>query len=301
MTATVAHTGHVVDSVDGYDVLDCAACGFKHVVPLPEPEELERIYREEYYTVEKPLYVERHREDAAWWDLAYGERYDTFEELLPAGRRRILDVGSGPGLFLRAGLDRGWRPLGLEPSPHAAAHARSLGVDVLEEFLSPLTAPGLGSFDVVHMSEVLEHIPDPAALLRLVHGLLDPDGLVCVVVPNDYSPFQTALRDARGFRPWWLAPPHHLNYFDFDSLAGLFERCGFEVALREATFPIDLFLLMGDDYVGHDDVGRACHARRIAFETALEDAGLSGLRRSLYRSLAEHGIGREAIVVGRRT
>jgi len=293
------HTGPVVDAVQGVEVVDCETCGFKHVVPVPSPAELEHVYREEYFSREKPLYIERHLEDADWWRLAYGDRYETFEELLPPDRRRILDVGSGPGLFLRTGAERGWRTLGVEPSRQAATHSRSLGLEIVEDFLDETTAATLGRHDVVHLSEVLEHIPDPEALLRLVHGLLDPGGLVCVVAPNDYSPFQRALRDVDGYDPWWLAPPHHVNYFDFESLARLLERCGFEVCLREATFPIDLFLLMGDRYVGDDEVGRACHARRKRFEHVLDEAGLTPLRRTLYRALAEHGIGREAIVVAR--
>jgi len=288
-----------VDAVQGVEVVDCETCGFKHVVPVPSPAELEHVYREEYFSREKPLYIERHLEDADWWRLAYGDRYETFEELLPPDRRRILDVGSGPGLFLRTGAERGWRTLGVEPSRQAATHSRSLGLEIVEDFLDETTAATLGRHDVVHLSEVLEHIPDPEALLRLVHGLLDPGGLVCVVAPNDYSPFQRALRDVDGYDPWWLAPPHHVNYFDFESLARLLERCGFEVCLREATFPIDLFLLMGDRYVGDDEVGRACHARRKRFEHVLDEAGLTPLRRTLYRALAEHGIGREAIVVAR--
>lgn len=300
MSAVASHAGPVVDERDGFEVVACAACGFTHVVPLPDPAELEHVYREEYFSLEKPLYIDHHLEDADWWRLAYGDRYATFEELLPPGRRRILDVGSGPGLFLQTGVERGWGTLGVEPSRQAAAHSRGLGLEIVEEFLDETTAPMLGCHDVVHMSEVLEHIPDPARLLRLVHGLVEPGGLVCVVVPNDYSPFQQALRDVDGYEPWWLAPPHHLNYFDFDSLARLLERCGFEVCLREATFPIDLFLLMGDRYVGDDEVGRACHARRKRLERVLDAAGLTPLRRSLYRALAEHGVGREAIVVARR-
>jgi SAM-dependent methyltransferase len=293
------HRGPLLDRAAGFDVIACAVCDFTHVVPLPTPAELARTYRHEYYTAEKPLYLERHREDLAWWNLVYAERYDTFEALLPAGRRRILDVGSGPGFFLCHGRERGWQGVGIEPSAQAAAHARTLGLEIVEDFLTADTAARLGSFDVVHLSEVLEHIPDPGAMLRLVHGLLAPDGVACVVVPNDYSPFQQALRAAAGYAPWWLAPPHHLNYFGFDSLARLLVRSGFAVCLREATFPIDLFLLMGDDYVGDDDLGRQCHRKRMRFEERLERAGLGQLRRDLYRALAAHGVGREAVLVGR--
>mgnify|MGYP001558721947 CR=1 FL=1 len=290
------HQGAVLDSAKGFDVIECQACGFRHIVPIPTPEELERVYREEYYALEKPLYLERHREDLDWWNLVYGERYDTFERHLSADRRRILDVGSGPGFFLLHGKLRGWQTLGMEPSRQAAAHARGLGVEIVEDFLTPENAGRLGRFDAVHMSEVLEHIPDPRKLLETVAGLLAPGGLVCVVVPNDYNPFQQVLRTACGYRPWWVAPPHHVNYFDFESAGRLLEACGFRVLLREATFPIDIFLLMGDNYVGNDALGRQCHGKRKALEENLAKAGQTGVKRSLYQALARSGLGREAVL-----
>ena len=89
--------------------------------------------------------------------------------------------------------------------------------------------------------------------------------------------------------------------FDIASLRRLLERCGFEVLHEEASFPIDLFLLMGDDYVGNDALGRACHGRRMAFERNLDRAGMGALKRELYRRLAGLGLGRTCVVTARRS
>ena len=293
------HAGVALDAVNGFTVLDCGACRFKHIVPIPTPAELEHVYGHEYYSTEKPLYIQRHLEDREWLNLVYAERYALFERLLGAGQRTLLDVGSGPGMFLLHGVERGgWRVRGLEPSSQAAAHARSVGLDVTEAFLNDATAATISPVDVVHLNEVLEHVPDPRGVLRVIDTLLTPGGLVALMVPNDYSPFQAALR-AAGFDPWWVAPPHHVNYFDVPSIQRLLaER--FEVVSVETTFPIDLFLLMGDNYVGDDALGRACHAKRKAFETTLARAGLTPLKQEMYRSLAALGIGRDVFVVARK-
>ncbi len=297
-TTEIGHTGVVLDSVNGFDVIECVSCGFKHITPIPTPEELDQVYRHEYYTTDKPLYLERARDDLEWWNIVFSGRFDVFEGALPPERRRILDVGSGPGIFLKHGKDRGWTTLGIEPSAKAAAHARGLGLEIVEDFLSPASAPRLGTFDVIHMSEVLEHIPDPAALLRLAFDLLNPGGLIYVEVPNDYNPFQHVLRESMGYAPWWVGPPHHINYFTFETLAALQQRCGFEVILKEATFPIDMFLLMGENYVGNDHLGRAVHAQRKRFEIELAKGGKTGLKRDLYRRLADMGLGRDACIYG---
>ena len=290
-----------MDNVNGFKIVKDQEYGYRHIYPIPSEEELDRIYKEEYYSLEKPDYTKRMSEDVEWWNSTYSDRYDTFEELLPKSKRKILDVGSGPGFFLKHGKDRGWETKGIEPSRQAAKHSRDyLGLDIKEEFLSNDNKLSFGKHDLINMSLVLEHIPNPKQMLRIAYDLLDENGLVCIVVPNDFNPFQQALVKACDFKPWWLSPPHHINYFDFESLSKLLVGSGFEVVFKEATFPIDLFLLMGDNYVGNDTVGHECHKRRMSFENNMNKAGLNKIKRELYVKFAELGLGRETVIIGRK-
>ena len=291
------HQGAIVARAKGHDVIECAICGFRHAIPLPSSEALEQAYREAYYAEEKPTFLAHAGEDQDWAELAQKDRLAMFERLLPAHRRRLIDIGSGPGFFIKTAKDRGWRTLGIEPSRQAAAHARSLGLEVVEGFFGPAAALGLGRFDVVHMNNVLEHVPHPIELVAAARDLLQPGGLLCLNVPNDFSPFQEAARSSLGLGEWWVAPPHHLNYFDFTSLSRLVSRMGFRIEDRTTSFPMEMFLLMGLDYTADPALGRACHAQRKRFDLALEQAGLADTRRSFYRALAAAGIGREAVIV----
>jgi 2-polyprenyl-3-methyl-5-hydroxy-6-metoxy-1,4-benzoquinol methylase len=300
------HRGEVLLEKDGFKVIACEACGFRHVTPLPTEAELAEVYRHDYYSLEKPLYLERAREDKLWWDRLHDGRMARVEELCESAGRRLLDVGSGPGLLLERAAARGWEVLGIEPSRQAAAHARSLGVEICEEFLDDDLAQELltretAGFDCIHAAEVLEHLPDARAMVRRMVGMLRPGGVLALSVPNDFNPIQDALVEVRDFQPWWVAPPHHLNYFDFDSLEGLLASEGLEPVRRETTFPIDLFLLMGEDYTTDDSLGRACHRRRMEMESALHESGRGGLLQDLYDSFAALGIGRHAIVYARRS
>ena len=151
------------------------------------------------------------------------------------------------------------------------------------------------------MSEVLELVPDPAASLRLVRSLLSPAGLLCLVVGNNCNPFQLALRATCGASPWWVQPPVHINYFTMESAAraGYFVR--YEVLHTEANFPIELFLLMGDNYVGDGALGPQCHHKRVRFEKNLVAAGMGSVKRQFYEALARCGLGRQALFIARRT
>jgi SAM-dependent methyltransferase len=297
--AKLEHPGNEVGSSNGFSIVDCQVCGYKHAIPVPTFDELKEVYSHEYYTIEKPLYIERYLEDKEWWDNVYADRYRILEKNLNHNRRKILDIGSGPGLFLHKGKERGWKVKGIEPSEQAAAYSRDvLGLDISEEFLDKNSAAKMEKFDAVNLGEVLEHIPDPLEMLKLVNDLLEDEGLVCIIVPNDFNPFQLLLRDHMNFEPWWIAPPHHINYFDFNSLATLVTKAGFKVIHQESTFPIDIFLLMGDNYVGNDDVGRKVHNKRKLFDTSL--SANTKLRQLIAEKFAEIDIGREIVMIGRK-
>jgi len=297
----VEHSGRAIESVNGFDVIECESCGFRHVLPIPTPEELDEVYSHEYYSQEKPFYIEHYLEDKEWWDNVYTARLSYIESQLGKSDGRLLDIGSGPGLFLNNANGRGWNVVGVEPSSQAAEYSRDqLGLDVRECFLNEESAASLGRFDVVNMGEVLEHLPDPKGMLELVHGLLEDEGVCCLIVPNDFNQLQMVLKDHCGFDPWWVAPPHHLNYFNRDSLEALVTETGFDVVHTETTFPIDMFLMMGQNYIGNDEVGRACHQLRKTFETNLYESGNHEFIRDLYSSLSKLGVGRELVLYARK-
>jgi 2-polyprenyl-3-methyl-5-hydroxy-6-metoxy-1,4-benzoquinol methylase len=295
-----SHYGACVAQSGSHEIVACEACGFRHALPLPDPAALECEYRENYYAEEKPNFLAHASEDQPWFELAQTDRLEIFETLLPQDRRRLLDIGCGPGFFLRTAMTRGWNVSGIEPSRQAAAHARGLGAGVTEGFFGAESAKILGRFDVVTLTNMLEHVPDPIEILQQAHDILDPGGLICVGVPNDFSPFQIAGKQAVGAGDWWVAPPHHLNYFDFESLSALLERLGFSPLERTTSFPMEAFLMMGENYIGDAALGRACHSKRKKFDQAFETAGLKETRRAFYRALAGLGIGREAVVIARK-
>jgi SAM-dependent methyltransferase len=151
------------------------------------------------------------------------------------------------------------------------------------------------------MGEVLEHLTDPREMLEIVHGILQPGGVLSLIVPNDFNPFQEVLWRDLGYTPWWVAPPHHLNYFDHRSLGGLLTSCGFEIVDSTSTFPIDIFLLMGESYIGDDLKGRELHKLRKTFDSNLLKGSGKDLRRKILRGFSNIGLGREIDLICKKT
>ena len=101
-----------------------------------------------------------------------------FERHLPRERRRLLDIGCGPGWFLKTAKDRGWEVQGVEPSRQAAAHARSLGLRSGRPFSARKARAILGFSMRRILNNVLEHVPNPIEILELARERLTAGGLL---------------------------------------------------------------------------------------------------------------------------
>jgi SAM-dependent methyltransferase len=293
------HNGRVLKTKDGFDVIKCKECGFAHIIPIPTSDDLETIYSHEYYDDEKPLYIERYIGDKDWHDVINSERYDIFEQYISSKDKRILDIGSGPGLFLKHGQDRGWDVHGIEPSKKAYKYSvEKLDLSISNVFFNKETYKNFDTFDVVNLSLVLEHIPDPAEMIQLIRSITKKDGLISISVPNDFNPFQKILNKNLGYIPWWISSPHHINYFNHNSLSNFIERMGYKVVHQEGSFPIDLFLLMGENYINNEELGRECHEKRKIFDINL--ANDKSFSKKLRKSFSKIGIGREVILFAKK-
>lgn len=289
------HAGPLLTSKDDVDVINCKTCGFTHIVPLPSPETQAVFYEDSFYQEEKPSYLDEADEDFTWKEVECELRYSVVSDILGKKPGRMLDIGCGPGDFLKVGQNLGWDCLGIEPSPVAVAHARSRNLEVVEGFFSRETARELGEFDFIHLSEVLEHVAEPKHLLSLAETLLAPGGVLCVSTPNDFNPLQSAVVTTFDKPSWWIVPDHHLNYFTFDSLGNLIETAGFQVKNKLTNFPMEMFLLMGQDYTSDPKLGRQLHGWRKNLDINLSAVNADMLK-AFYSGLADMNMGRLAII-----
>jgi len=287
---------------DKYKVITDPVYGYLRVDPVPTQEEVERYYQEEFYSSEyksfndSGLKVQKDEQDffdSRWESICStcAEHFGMIEGL------SVFDIGFGFAQALLYFHGKGMRAAGLEPSLEGVEYARSKGLAVHQSGIEDISCAGDEKFDVVTILNVLEHLRDPAeTLVNIREKLLKPSGLLVVDVPNEFNDFQTTANEEFDLNEWWVCPPNHINYFSSTSLINILKKCGYKIHRCESSFPLEIFLLMGDVYIGDDDLGKVCHQRRVNFESILRKHGKGKKLSQFYEALAALDLGRQITV-----
>ena len=139
---------------------------------------------------------------------------------------KLLDVGCGAGVFLQRMHALGWSATGLDFDAKAIDNAKKMhgdGITFMNADLFGARFPD-NSFDAVTLSHVIEHVPDPVALLAEVRRILKVGGRLVMTTPNLRSFGHEKFQDC------WvgLDSPRHLQIFSRPSLKKCAHKAGFE-------------------------------------------------------------------------
>ena len=199
-----------------HPIVRCRSCGLICVNPVPPAAELACLYDGGQAS---PL---------AYYVLSAVADWKTFDYLFemlmgepdfpPLGR--VLDVGSGTGVFLEHAKKRGWRVFGVELSREHTQHCRRLGLPVVHGTFFDLSPPA-EPWDFVFMGDVIEHLPDPKGVLRGIWEQLRPGGFLLISTPNI---------DSWAARLLQVKPEEHLFYFTRATLSRMLQETGFSPA-----------------------------------------------------------------------
>ena len=224
-----------------YDILRCCLCGLEMTWPQPNARELEELY-ERYYNSdcekEKAYAIIRRQFLNSPWYRQWLKLDGDICFHLRRGKGRLLDIGCNEGRGLGFYSQNGYRSEGLEINVKAAAVARARGYTVhtvpLEQF-NPSEF-----FDVIVLSNVLEHALDPIEMLKHVHRLLQPNGQVWISCPNVNSLWRYRL--GRYWIHWHL--PFHLWHFSPRSLEAMLIFAQFQI-MKVQTFDPAIWIAQG--------------------------------------------------------
>ena len=211
----------------------CSRCGL--VQRNPQPEKNEIIAR--YSSIFGGDYLSYELENEAAFlklqQLALKDvKFEKLEKLLfnQTGQTNnkdtapsILDVGCATGALLAFLRDRGWHVTGVEISPGAEYARNERGLDVRNIPLEEINFPA-DSFDVVHVSHLIEHLNNPGVFLSETFRILKNDGHVFITTPN-ISGFQARLYGGA----WRSAIFDHLYLFSAHCLSKMLVNTGFKI------------------------------------------------------------------------
>lgn len=218
-------------------VVECNQCQLAYTAPQTTKEDIVNYYPPEYASFNLGAGI-RHYSIGAflrrllmspYWFI-YG---DPEWKESPFGRSTLLEIGCGSGRLLQNMSKQGWKCIGIDISAVAVDRAKENvpEVNVFQSSLANFSTEQ--SFDIIVMSQVLEHLPDPIVSLRKCYELLSPGGKLFLGIPNFGS------YEAKLFGKYWrgLDIPRHMVHLSEPVILRILKNCGFSIInVRPAMF-----------------------------------------------------------------
>jgi SAM-dependent methyltransferase len=207
-----------------FDVVWCPKCGFAYADSPARQEAYDRYYAA--FSKYEDNQTSTGGGGSTWDARRLRDTASAIAAAVPDRQSRIIDIGCANGGLLSELKALGYSNLvGVDPSAGCVANIqRSHGVEA--HVGSIRSMPAVGTFDLLILSHVLEHVADLRSTVRDLTGLLRLGGRCYIEVP-----------DATRYRDFLLAPfqdfnTEHINHFSLAALENLFGSDGFTVESR---------------------------------------------------------------------
>ncbi len=245
-----------------FDYNQCINCELIFQYPLPSEDKIGSFYPDEYDVYEEQSRLKKisslraanlkrkfgysHLKTnpllyfIAWFTNLFNTR---LFEIPYIKNGKLLDIGCGNGRFLHGMNQLGWITKGVEFNASAVSVCKKSKLDVHHGDLFSANFDK-DTFDVINLSHVIEHVPDPKALFIEVSRILRPEGLFIVKTPNSQA-LGRALFDTK-----WYANdvPRHLYLFSQKNLIEMGHSCNLNL-IKIATNSTPKIILNSIDYV----------------------------------------------------
>jgi len=243
-----------------YDLVQCKQCGLVFVSPFPDLKTIAAFYNEKYFLSDFGcgMYEKSYLETESTRVEEYREMLGRIKNHKNSGK--LLEVGCAAGSFLYYAQRAGFQVEGVDISDWAVNTAKTqFGLTVYKGRLLDLDLPRQ-NYDVIFLSDLLEHEPAPTAFLTIIQGLLKPDGVVAIKVPVYVNSFYYQIIK---ILPWsWTLgkldikllqalkvsrrgpkfPPYHLYEYSPKTLARLLDKCGLKIVEQRSSLIVPEFL-----------------------------------------------------------
>jgi len=211
---------------DLYYLMLCQDCSFSRIHPIPDQNVIDRLYKKKPKSktkYENEVFSSSFLTSLKKTILIKPILNKLFQLVNSAGKPKLLDIGCSSGWITHVSKELGFEATGLEANTHAAEFGRNkYGLNIIEGYIEDLKTDV--NYDAVTMFHVLEHIADPRNMLIQVKDLLNKNGKLLIVVPNSQSFGACIFKNNYN---WNI--PHHISFFNPDTLRELLIQSGFRV------------------------------------------------------------------------
>ena len=205
---------------DQWRYLRCRNCSLVSLFPRPTEASLFDNYQD--YLPNQVLQI------AGWRKMMQpliDHSADLIEKTVFTKNKKLLDIGCGFGFFLKTMQGRNWDVSGIEIAGTGRRFAQEkLGLKIYSQPLAKLDFKA-DSFDVVTLFYVIEHVTDPLALLKQIHKILKPGGLLLLRWPHSTPIVKIMGPFAENLDLYHT--PYHLYDFSPATIKSLLNNCGF--------------------------------------------------------------------------
>ncbi len=210
-----------------FDYWRCHACA---VLWLPDvPEDLAAYYPPDYH----PSIAPGDLESAI---AAEQPRIDLITRHVEPGQ--MVEIGPSQGIFTLAATRAGFHLAAMEMDADCCRHLEGLGLRVINTAAPQDELPALEPSRAAVLWHVIEHLPDPWAVLHAIAANLEPGGVLALATPNPNA-FQFRLFGTRWVH---LDAPRHLTLIPLAALCHEVEQLGLRLMSATASDPIGLLL-----------------------------------------------------------
>ncbi len=244
-----------------YDYHSCVACHFVFQHPLPSLEKIATFYPDDYSVYEeqsrlklisgirksilKKYYGYSHLSTSIFNDLVspvlklFSQKF----EVPYTKNGKLLDVGCGNGRYLDGMKKLGWQTQGVEFNASAVEVCKLSGLTVHHGDLFSACLES-NTFEVINVSHVIEHVPNPVAFFTELARVLKPNGSLVIKTPNSLA------LGRKLFNTNWYHNdvPRHLYLFAYQNLSVLANNCGLKMQ-QFKTSSTPKIILNSLDYV----------------------------------------------------
>jgi 2-polyprenyl-3-methyl-5-hydroxy-6-metoxy-1,4-benzoquinol methylase len=232
-----------------FNYITCKKCDLTYLNPLPQADDYDKMYPPQYQnnTVEKDI-------QSDWYQkmpglrFSYGYQFDLIKKYV-GQKATIMDYGCGNAHFIVNAQKAGFKCTGAEYNPQYVQmlnqHLEDIDCVTIDDLLDNKSAT---KYDIIRLSNVLEHLTAPNAVIQSLIHCLNPNGILLVEGPieHNFSLAQTfrntyfALSKLLNLNRTIQFPPYHIFFSNAKNQKAFFENLGLKTKvfeIKENTWP----------------------------------------------------------------